>query len=185
MLSQAKLYILGAILLVIVSLGVTVYVQHGQKKLLRMERDQVINANETNDKTIKELKAERDKAGVSCARRISDKDRLLADIMKIRETKGANDEQRAETTRNEVAAADTCRSGDPLLGLLNGVLPPAGGQDGVHQAGGPAGACGAQMVPCQVYYCFASDDDVRNFASDWALCRAWALEGVGAIEGMR
>lgn len=177
MLSQVKLYISGAILLVIVSLGITVYVQHEQKKLLRMERDQVINANETNDKTIKELKAERDKAGVSCARRISDKDKLIADIMKIRETKGANDEQSKPTSM------DTCS--DPLLGLLNGMLSPASGQDGVHQADGSTGTCRTEMVPGKVYYCFASDDDVRNFASDWTLCRAWALDGAQAIEGMK
>ena len=178
--STAKLYAAGAALLIILGLSAVVYVQHGQKKVLEAELAQALAANKTSDNTIQELKAEREKAGQSCAQRVAGKDRLIDELRRIRETKGGNDaKQGNRSSGNEVAAANSARSGDALLVLLNGMFPSSGADgNGVCQAADPAVAQGAAVVPGQVRYFFCSDEDVRNLVSNVALCRAWALESV-------
>lgn len=187
MFSTAKLYAAGAALIIILGLSATVYVQHGQKKVLRAELAQVRAANKTTDNAIQELKAEREKAGKSCAQQVAGKDRLIDELRRIRETKGGNDAKQGNgTSGNEVAAADSARSGDALLALLNGMFPTSAADgNGVCQAADPAVAGGAAVVPGQVRYFFCSDEDVRNLVSNVALCKAWALEAVDVIEGLR
>ena len=40
------------------------------------------------------------------------------------------------------------------------------------------------MVSGNVLYCL-DEVNAKNMAKDFALCRAWALDGVQAIEGLR
>jgi hypothetical protein len=146
----------------------------------RLNKETCLYANAESVKTITALKAERDKAGKSCEARITGKDRLIAELRKIDETTGGHHALGTQNSKPETSVSD------PLLSLLNGVLPGQGGRsDGVCEADGATGPDGAVLVSRPVRYCFCSDQDVRNFAKNWALCRAWAGEAVQVIEGMR
>lgn len=79
-------------------------------------------ANEANVATIESLKEERDSAMKGCDARIRLKEKTMANIRRI---------DNIQITRGETNGKDSPDSGDPLLGLLNGVFPPAeaGGKD--------------------------------------------------------
>lgn len=179
MFSQFKAYLYGGAALIVAGLAVTIWVQSVRIDKLKADVEQArkntsicVAANTETQKTIAELKAERDRAGRSCARQIADKNKLIAELQKIDGTGGNN-------------ANDSAHSGDAVLDMLNSLLPgQGGGKDGVCQAGGPAGAAGAPVVPGDVLYCL-DEVNAKNLAKDWALCKAWANEGVHLLDGLR
>lgn len=190
MFTQFKMYVYGIASLVVLGMGLALWYQNGridrlkaEVKALQADVETAVAANKTNDATIQELKAERDKAGKSCAKRLADMQALIDNLNKIDTTTGGANGTQA--SGNTVAAGGAGNSGDALLGLLNGMLPgQGGGQDGVCQAAGPAVSGGAPLVSGDVLYCLDAVN-AKNFAKDWTLCQAWANEGVNVIEGMR
>lgn len=190
MFTQAKLYAFGAVLLIILGLGAAVWVQgvridglRAEVKALQADVESAKDANETNDATIKDLKAERDKAGKSCAKQLANMQTLINNLNKIDTTTGGANGTQA--FGNAVAAGGAWNSGDALLDLLNGVLPGQGSrQDGVCQAASPAVSGGAALVSGNILYCL-DEVNVKNFAKDWALCMAWAKDGIQILDGLR
>lgn len=79
-------------------------------------------ANETNVATISSLKEERDNAMKGCDARIRLKEKTMANIRRI---------DNIQIKRGETNGKDSPDSGDPMLGLLNGMFPPkeADGKD--------------------------------------------------------
>ena len=179
MFSQIKAYLYGGAALIVAGLAVTIWVQSVRIDKLKADVEQArtntstcLAANAETQKTITELKAARDRAGRSCARQIADKNKLIAELQKIDGTGGNN-------------ANDINYGGNAILALLNGMLPGQGGRpDGVCQAGGPAVAEGTAVVSGDVLYCL-DEVNAKNLAKDWALCKAWAREGVQLIDGLR
>lgn len=192
MITQAKMYIAGAALLAVLGMGLTLWYQNGRIDRLKSDNAALnlglataVGANTENVKTIGELKKEREKSGRSCAKQVADKDKLINELRKIDETDGGTHEQAGNGNMDGTGGGDT-GGGDALLDLLNGMLPAAdGGQaSGVCQAGSPSVAAGASVVSGDVLYCL-NEVSAKNLLKDFALCRAWANEGVIAIEGMR
>ena len=186
--AQIRMWLYGAAILAAVGLAGALWYQNGKidrlKKSLdweRLNKEACLYANAEGVKTIAALRSEIAAAGATCERRVTGKDRLIAELRKIDATEGGTHEHRSEGGDVGLPSGN-----DPLLDLINGVLPGQGGRpDGVCEAAGPAGPGGAVLVPRPVRYCFCSERDVRNFAKDWALCRAWARDGVHIIEGLR
>ena len=80
------------------------------------------DANTTMQTAVSHLMAERDNAMKGCETRIRLKETTLANIRRI---------DSIEVKRGDVNGKDSPDSGDPLLGLLNGMFPPSerDGQD--------------------------------------------------------
>lgn len=190
MFTQFKAYIYGVIAIIVALLSTGVWIQTSRINSLksdiaqsRLNTEACIAANVDGQKTINELKKERERAGKSCAKQIAEKNKLIDELRKIDETRGGNNGTR--TSGNGMAGSDSYSSGNALLDLLNGMLPAeGGGQDGVCKAGDPGVARGTEMVSRDVLYCL-DEVNAKNLAKDWALCKAWALDGVNVIEGMR
>lgn len=181
MFSQIKLYFAGGVLLALLALGATVYIQHGQKKVLRAELAQALDANKSNDNTIKELRAEISRTSREYERIIADKNQLIDTFQTIDKAKGGvNADQGKETARIEAAGG----SGDAVLDLLGRVLPAGPGQGGECKAADPAASGGAPVVSGNVLYCL-DEVNAKNLMKDWALCRDWAQEGVRKLTSLQ
>ena len=138
-----------------------------------MNTSTCVVANAETQKTIAELKKERERAGKSCVKQIADKNKLIDELRKIDEAKGGDN------------ANNTDNSGNAILALLNGMLPGQGGRaDGVCKAGNPAVASETALVSGDILYCL-DEVNAKNLAKDWALCKAWAIEGVQFLDGLR
>ncbi len=163
MFAQFRFYITGAVLILIVALGAAVYVQHARNKNLSTELNQAQDANRTNDAAIKDLIAEREQSGRTCESRLSAKDDLIRRMQSI-DALASNKGGKHETNNNR-----SVDLGGTLLGALNGMYPAVHSQDGVCPAAGLADAGGAGLVSRKIYYCFCSDDDVRNLLKNYEL----------------
>ena len=180
MFSQIKAYLYGGAALVVVGLVTTIWVQSARIDNLKKDVEQArtnmsvcLAANADGQKTIAELKKERERAGKSCAKQIADKNKLIDELRKIDEATGGSH------------ANDTDNSGNAILALLNGMLPGQGGRaDGVCKAGNPAVASETALVSGDILYCL-DEVNAKNLAKDWALCKAWAIEGVQLLDGLR
>lgn len=181
-------YLLGAIALCGIGIASTIYIQNARINHLKSEVADLqgdvaraVTANKTNNETIQQLKAERDKAGASCRKRLADADATIAALHKIDETKGGRHDNRQVGNSSMGGGAGT----DDLLDALNGMLPGQGGSsDGICKAAGAPVSGGAGMVSGDVLYCL-DEVNAKNLLKDFLLCRAWALDGMQAIEGMK
>ena len=186
MFSQIKAYLYGGAALVVVGLVTTIWVQSARIDNLKKDVEQArtnmsvcLAANADGQKTIAELKKERERAGKSCAKQIADKNKLIDELRKIDEATGGGN------VSNNGSADNAVGSGNTILAILNGMLPGQGGRaDGVCKAGNPTVAAGAPLVSSDVLYCL-DEVNAKNLAKDWALCKAWAIEGVQLLDGLR
>jgi len=191
MLAQVKAYLYAGIALVILGLAATIWIQGVRIDKLKaglaqekLNKEACLYANDEGMKTIAELKAERDKAGASCARRLADKQAVIDELNRIDAAKGGGNGARTGDG-NAVVVSNTNDSRNTLIDLLNGMLSGAGGrQDGVCQAAGAGVSAGTKVVSGDVLYCL-DEVNAKNLMKDFALCKGWGREGAITLDGMR
>jgi len=174
MLSQAKIYLYGAIGVCILALGTYIYIQNmrisvyqADIKALKEDKQLCLSANSDTMATIAALKAERDKANSSCSARISKKDDVIKGLQNIIAAGGHN-----AGTATVIAHAGV----SAIIGILDGMLPgPSGSEDGIHSSPSTTSSGGTTLPPGVVGYC-VDEINAKNLAANIIMLRGWALD---------
>jgi hypothetical protein len=123
MFSQVKLYMAGGVLVVILGLSATVYIQHGRNENLSVKLDALNSVKADQDKTISKLTDEVGSGNKTCNERIADLNKRIRNFKKIDEAKAEKNHEPIIAGNLDSKSSGTDNGSDTVLDLLNRMIP--------------------------------------------------------------